>query len=35
MSISKKAEAMIYKRQNQNARLSTINKIRRGGQDKR
>lgn len=35
MSISKQAEAMIYKRQNQRARLTTINKIRRGGPDKR
>lgn len=35
MSISKQAEAMIYKRQNQRARLNTINKIRRGGMEKR
>lgn len=35
MSISKRAEAMIYKRQNQRARLSTVNKVRRGGPDKR
>lgn len=35
MSINQQAEAMIYKRQNQRARLSTIKKIRRGGPDKR
>ena len=35
MSINKTAEAMIYKRQNQRARLSTVNKIRRGGMEKR
>lgn len=35
MSISKIAEAMIYRRQNQRARLTTTNKIRRGGPDKR
>lgn len=33
--ISKQAEAMIFKRQNQKARLSTIKKIRRGGPDVR
>lgn len=35
MSINQQAETMIYKRQNQRARLSTIKKIRRGGPDKR
>ena len=31
MSISQQAEQMIYKRQNQKARLSTIRKRKRGG----
>ena len=35
MSISKQAERMIYNRQNQRAQLSTVKKIRRGGQNMR
>nr|DAJ65711.1 MAG TPA: hypothetical protein [Microviridae sp.] len=31
MSISQKAEQMIYKRQNQKARISTVKTRRRGG----
>ena len=33
--INKQAEAMIYKRQNQKAKLSTVSKIRRGGSNMR